>query len=49
MSTLTITLIQTNLNWEDKPANLAMLEQRIMGIKERTELVVLPEMFSTGF
>lgn len=49
MSTLTITLIQTELHWENKPANLAMLEQKIMGIQERTELVVLPEMFSTGF
>jgi omega-amidase len=49
MSTLTFTLIQTQLHWEDKTANLAMLEQKIMGIGERTEIVVLPEMFSTGF
>lgn len=26
-----------------------MLQQKIMGIEEKTELVVLPEMFSTGF
>ena len=26
-----------------------MLEEKIMGIRERTEIVVLPEMFSTGF
>ena len=49
MSSLTVSLIQTHLNWEDKKANLAMLEAKIMGIQERTELVVLPEMFSTGF
>ena len=49
MSTLTITLIQTNLHWEDKAANLKMLEEKINSIKERTEIVVLPEMFSTGF
>ena len=49
MSTLTFTLIQTQLHWEDKAANLAMLEEKIMGISERTEIVVLPEMFSTGF
>ncbi len=49
MSTLSFTLIQTQLHWEDKAANLAMLEQKIMGIRERTEIVVLPEMFSTGF
>ena len=46
---LTITLIQTHLHWEDKAANLAMLEQKIRSIKEKTELVILPEMFSTGF
>jgi omega-amidase len=49
MSTLTLTLIQTQLHWEDKTANLAMLEQKIMSISEHTEIVVLPEMFSTGF
>jgi predicted amidohydrolase len=49
MSSLTITLIQSLLHWEDKAANLQMLEQKITGIEEVTELVVLPEMFSTGF
>lgn len=49
MSALTITTIQTNLFWEDKAANMAMLEKKIMDISEKTELVVLPEMFSTGF
>jgi len=49
MSTLSITCIQTHLHWEDKTANLQMLEQKINSIKEKTEIVVLPEMFSTGF
>lgn len=49
MSTLTISVIQTHLHWEDKPSNLQMLEEKIMGIAEKTEIVVLPEMFSTGF
>jgi len=49
MSTLTITIIQAVLHWENKPANLSMLEEKINSIKEKTELVVLPEMFSTGF
>jgi len=49
MPTLTITTIQTNLIWEDKPANLRLLEQKIVAIQEKTEIVVLPEMFSTGF
>ena len=49
MSSLTITIIQTNLIWEDKEANLRQLEEKINAIEERTEIVVLPEMFSTGF
>ncbi len=49
MSNLLVTIIQTNLHWEDKAANLQMLEEKIIGIKEKTEVVVLPEMFSTGF
>ncbi len=48
-SPLTITTVQTNLHWENKTANLQMLEEKILGIQEKTELVVLPEMFSTGF
>jgi len=49
MSSLTVTLIQTNLHWENKKANLEMLQQKIESIKEKTEVVILPEMFSTGF
>ena len=48
-SALSITIIQTNLHWENKAANLQMLEKKIFSIKEKTEVVVLPEMFSTGF
>ncbi len=49
MSSLTFTLIQTALHWENKEANLQMLEQKIAAIKEKTQVVVLPEMFPTGF
>lgn len=49
MKSLTFTLIQTNLFWEDKRANLDMLQEKIESIQEKTEVVVLPEMFSTGF
>ena len=49
MSALTFTLIQTSLYWEDKAANLQMLEEKINSITEKTQVVVLPEMFSTGF
>jgi omega-amidase len=49
MSQLTITTIQTDLVWENKQANLQILEKKIKSIKEHTEVIVLPEMFSTGF
>lgn len=49
MSTLTITGIQTHLHWENPVANLNMLEEKIKSISDRTEIVILPEMFSTGF
>lgn len=49
MSSLTVTIIQPDLKWEDKTANLQKLESLIDGVAGKTELVVLPEMFSTGF
>lgn len=49
MSSLTLTIIQPNLQWENKKANLDMLAQKIESIQEKTEVVILPEMFSTGF
>ncbi len=49
MSSLTLTIIQASLHWENKTANLQQLEEKINRIQERTEIVILPEMFSTGF
>jgi len=49
MSSLQFTLIQTALHWENKEANLKMLEEKINAIKVQTHVVILPEMFSTGF
>ena len=49
MSTLTFSIIQTNLHWENKVANLEMLEKKIDAISQKTEVIVLPEMFTTGF
>lgn len=49
MSSLKFTIIQTALFWEDKGANLEALSKKIMGINEPTEIIVLPEMFTTGF
>lgn len=49
MSTLTVSLVQTQLYWEQPAKNLQMLQEKILSIAEKTEIVVLPEMFSTGF
>lgn len=49
MPSLTITTIQANLVWEDSAANLQLFEDKINSIKEKTEIIILPEMFSTGF
>lgn len=49
MQDLTVTLVQSDLFWEDRSANLASFENKIRSIAEPTELVLLPEMFTTGF
>lgn len=46
---LTITTIQANLAWENKKLNLDKFSQKIEDIPDATEVVLLPEMFSTGF
>lgn len=46
---LTIALVQTQLYWKDIVANLAMLEEKLWGIEKGVDLIILPEMFPTGF
>lgn len=49
MKPLTISLIQTDLYWENTTANLAMLEEKIANIGQKTDLIILSEMFNTAF
>ncbi len=49
MDDLKITIIQSNLDWENKEKNLELFSQKISAIAEATDLIVLPEMFTTGF
>ncbi len=49
MPDLRVTIVQSMLHWEDAHANRAMLGDKIAGMNEATDLVVLPEMFTTGF
>ncbi|MGE0560329.1 MAG: amidohydrolase [Flavobacteriales bacterium] len=46
---LKITIIQSELHWENVDKNLAMFTDKIASVKEETDLIVLPEMFTTGF
>lgn len=44
-----ISIVQTNIIWEDKQENLRRLHEKLKSLENTTDLVVLPEMFSTGF
>ena len=46
---LKCTLIQTELLWEDIEGNLNLLSSQIKEMEEPTDLIILPEMFTTGF
>ena len=49
MQTLTVSIIQAELHWHDAARNRAQFEGLIQSIHQSTDLVVLPEMFTTGF
>jgi predicted amidohydrolase len=46
---LKVTLIQSELHWENVDKNLSMFTDKINAINEATDIIVLPEMFNTGF
>ncbi len=49
MQDLRVTLVQAHLVWEDVDANLAAFGRLIDSLADETDLIVLPEMFTTGF
>jgi omega-amidase len=49
MQDLKVTVVQSELVWEGPAANLNMFDRKLDALAEETDLVVLPEMFSTGF
>jgi len=49
MNDLRITLIQSTLHWENGRENLEMFSKKIDAIVEPTDIIILPEMFNTGF
>lgn len=49
MYDLKITIVQPDLFWQDKKSNLLKFEDFFHKLDRKTDLVVLPEMFNTGF
>lgn len=48
MSNLRITIVQSGLHWEDAAANRAMFAEKLSPVFD-TDLILLPETFTTGF
>lgn len=46
---LNIALVQSHLLWENPEANRQLLSDKMENIPEEVDLIVLPEMFTTGF
>lgn len=49
MSTLSVTIVQASLRWHDAAANREQFTGVIEKLQAPTDLIVLPEMFTTGF
>ena len=49
LKSLSIHLIQVDLAWENKEENLKNIQLEIEKIADSADVVILPEMFSTGF
>jgi omega-amidase len=49
MENLTVSIIQTNLFWENKAENLFLFDKKLSEIEPNTDLIILPEMFNTSF
>lgn len=49
MENLKVTVFQGYLFWENIDKNLQNITLRLSGIREKTDLIILPEMFNTGF
>jgi len=47
--TLTLSLVQAATHWHDPEANRSMFSGLLTGLAEDVRVVLLPEMFSTGF
>lgn len=46
---LKVSLVQTDIHWENVALNLDHIEEKLAKLANETDIVVLPEMFTTGF
>ena len=46
---LRVSLVQTDLVWDSPSSNCANLEEQLIHLVGQTDLIILPEMFTTGF
>jgi len=46
---LTISIVQTDIVWQNPEANRLHIEELLWEMEEETDLIVLPELFTTGF
>ena len=46
---LTVSIIQTDITWENKAKNLEMFAEKVRACGSYSDIILLPEMFTTGF
>ncbi len=49
MDDLKVSIVQSDVIWENPERNRKMFSEKILQIKEKTDLIILPEMFNSGF
>jgi predicted amidohydrolase len=49
MQNLRLTIIQPDIHWHSVSDNITNIESLTQGLNGRSDLIILPEMFSTGF
>ena len=48
-SPLRIAIVSLNISWANRDANLQAVEKAVADLEPGVDVVVLPELFSTGF
>jgi hypothetical protein len=46
---LRVAALQTDISWENPKVNIQLIQRQIYGVNDGTDLIILPEMWSSGF